>query len=214
MFFLQSGWHQEDPPRGHLRVMRRIDAMDRVQLAFAYVCETFFPAWQERRTWTVKEGGILMYYGQCDDATKTILVKSGIEDEDKLFLTLIHEICHAISKEPHSRRWRRLFGEAGIASRRVGRERLAGMIEEEVRRYAAYDEPTRLDERLVYSTIQDLLLADPDLPYEKTIEKVAGLWGVDPEDVTVFPRCLDAYQETKEKFKCLLALTKPPSITA
>ena len=91
---------------------------------------------------------------------------------------------------------------------------LAGMIEEEVRRYEAYDEPARLDERLVYSTIQDLLLADPDLPYDKTIQKVASLWGVDLEDVTALPRCLEAYQETREKVKRLLALTKPSSTTA
>lgn len=188
--------------------------MDRVQAAFAYVRETFFPEWNEGSKWIVKEGGTLPYYGRCDDAAKTILVKSEIEDEDKRFLTLIHEICQAISREPHSKSWRRLFEEAAVTSRRVGRERLAGMIEEEVRRYAAYDEPTRLHERLVYSTIQDLLLADPDLPYEKTIAKVASLWGVDPEDVTAFPRCLEAYRETREKFKRLLALTKPPSTTA
>jgi hypothetical protein len=88
------------------------------------------------------------------------------------------------------------------------------MIEAEVRRYAAFDEPVRLDDRLVYSTIQDLLLSDPDLPYEKTIEKVARLWEVDPEKVTAFPRCHEAYQETREKFKRLLALTKPPAATA
>jgi hypothetical protein len=88
------------------------------------------------------------------------------------------------------------------------------MIEEEMRRYAAYDEPARLDERLVYSTIQDLLLADPDLPYEKTVQTVASLWGVNPEDVTAFPRCLEAHRETREKFKRLLARTKPSSSTA
>ena len=88
------------------------------------------------------------------------------------------------------------------------------MIEAEVRRYAAYDEPAALDDRLVYSTIQDLLLSDPDLPYERTIQRVASLWGVEPEDVTAFPRCLEAYQETREKFKRLLALTKPSSPTA
>ena len=188
--------------------------MDRVQATFAYVCKTSFPQWQEGRKWTVKEDGTLRYYGRCYDAARTILVKSEIEDEDRLLLTLVHEICHAISKEPQSTSWRRLFEEAGITSRRVGRERLAGMIEEEVRRYAAYDEPARLDERLVYSTIQDLLLADPDLPYEKTIQKVVSLWGVDPEDVTAFPRCLEEYQETRQKVKRLLALTKPSSTTA
>jgi hypothetical protein len=188
--------------------------MNRVQAAFAYVCEIFFPQWQEGRKWTVKEDGILGYYGRCDDAARTILVKSEIEDEDRLLLTLIHEICHAISREPHSKVWRKMFEEAGSTSRRVGREGLAGMIEEEVRRYAAYDEPARLDERLVYSTIQDLLLADPELTYGETIQKVASLWGVDPEDVTAFPRCLEAYRETREKFKRLLALTKPPAATA
>jgi len=188
--------------------------MDRVQAAFAYVCETFFPHWQEGRTWTVKEDGALAYYGRCDDDAKTILVKSEREDEDRLLLTLIHEVCHAVSREPHSKGWRRMFERAGITSMRVGRERLAGMIEAEVRRYAAHDESERLDEKLVYSTIEDLLLADPDLPYEKTIEMVASLWGVDPEDVTAFPRCLEAYRETREKFTHLLALTKPPAATA
>jgi hypothetical protein len=198
-----------------LRVtISRRELVDRVQAAFAYVCETFFPQWHEGRTWTVKEDGTLAYYGRCDDAARTILVKSEIEDEDRLLLTLIHEICHAISREPHSKDWRRMFERAGRTSKRIGRERLAEMIEAEVRRYAASDEPVRLDERLVYSTIQDLLLADPDLPYEETIQKVASLWGVDLEDVTAFPRCLEAYRETREKFKRLLALTKPPAATA
>ena len=83
--------------------------MDRVQAAFAYVRETFFPQWQEGHEWTVTEDGTLAYYGRCDDAARTILVRSEIGDEDRLFLTLVHEICHAVSREPHSKSWRRMM---------------------------------------------------------------------------------------------------------
>ena len=54
----------------------------------------------------------------------------------------------------------------------------------------------------------------PTYRTRRRYSKVASLWGVDPEDVTAFPRCLEAYQETREKVKRLLTLTKPSSTTA
>ena len=164
--------------------------------AFHYVRETFFPKWRKGDEWTVKEDPTLPYYGWCDDSNRTILIRSTPEEDDILHLILIHEICHAITREPHTKKWRDRFEQAGNTAMEIGRQELANLIYDEVRRSSENVKPPRLNERLIYSTIEDVILDDPQNSYEDTIKTVAKLWGIAPEDVTELENCESVYEET------------------
>ena len=168
----------------------------RLEEAFQYVLETFFPKWRKGTYWTVEEDPTLTYYGRCDDSSRKILVQSTPEEDDRLHLILIHEICHAITREPHTKKWRDRFEQAGNTAMEIGRQELANLIYDEVRRSSENVKPPRLNERLIYSTIEDVILDDPQISYEDTIKTVAKLWGIAPEDVTELENCESVYEET------------------
>ena len=171
----------------------------RLAEAFYYVRQTFFPKWQKGFEWAAKEDPSLPYYGRCDDNSKTIFVQSIPEEDDRLHLILIHEICHAITREPHTRKWRHRFKQAGDTATEVGRQQLASWIYDEVRRASENEKGPRLNERLIYSTIEDVILVDPHISYQDSINRVAKLWGIAPEDVTAFKGCKKVYEETTTK---------------
>ena len=168
----------------------------RLTEAFRYVHRTFFPKWRKADEWTVKEDPSLPYYGRCDDGSRTIFVQSTPEEDDRLHLILIHEICHAITREPHTTKWRDRFKQAGDTAKEIGRQELADLIYDEARRSAANQKPPRLNERLIYSTIEDVILADSNVSFDEAIEAVARLWGITLEDVRQFKACKSVYQET------------------
>ena len=168
----------------------------RLEEAFQYVRETFFPKWRKGTYWTVEEDPTLTYYGRCDDSSRKILVQSTPEEDDRLHLILIHEICHAITNEPHTKKWRDRFRQAGDTAMEMGRQELANLIHNEVRRSSENVKQPRLNQRLIYSTIQDIILADSSVSFEEAIAEVARLWGITPADVTQFKDCMKIYEET------------------
>ena len=170
-----------------------------LQETFDRVRQTFFPKWRRGDEWTVREDPTLTHYGRCDDDTKTIVIQPGWANDSRLYLILIHEICHAITREPHTKKWRKRFNQAGDTAKEMGQEELARMIYDEAKRYADHEKPLRLNERLIYATIEDVLLKDPDITYEESIEWVARLWGVTIEDVVGFRDCEKVYEETIRK---------------
>jgi hypothetical protein len=169
---------------------------ERLAEAFHYVRETFFPKWLKGADWEVRDDPGLPYYGWCDDSSRTIFVQSTPAEDDRLHLILIHEICHAITKEPHTKKWRDRFKQAGDTAKKIGRQELANLIYDEVRRSSENVKPPRLNERLIYSTIEDVILADFDVSFKETIEAVAQLWGITLEDVSQFKDCRRVYEET------------------
>ena len=167
----------------------------RLVRAFLYVCKTFFPKWRKGDEWEAKEDPGLPYHGRCDDSSKTIFVRSTPDEDDRLHLILIHEICHAITREPHTKKWRDRFKRAGDTAKEIGRQELANLIYDEVRRSSENVKPPRLNERLIYSTIEDVILADSRVSFEEAIEAVAQLWGITGEDVRQFKDCRSVYEE-------------------
>jgi hypothetical protein len=168
----------------------------RLTESFQYVRETFFPKWRKGADWAVKEDPSLPYYGRCDDSSRTIFVQSTLEEDNRLHLILIHEICHAITREPHTKKWRDRFQQAGDVAKKIGRQELGDLIYDEVRRSSRNAKPARLNERLIYSTMEDVILADFQVSFDEAIEEVARLWGISPEDVLQFKECKSVYEET------------------
>jgi len=103
---------------------------DRLQDAFQYVRKTFFPRWDRKKEWTVvylpefkkrdeqrmaediRLKGLQGAYpfklnitAICPGVGKCIIVYRIPKNNNELYELLIHEICHAISKDGHRKKW-------------------------------------------------------------------------------------------------------------
>ena len=98
---------------------------DRLQKAFEYVKNTYFPGWDKRRRWKVEERSEELNArtargvdGICDLKAKTIKINMSriSEDQNDLYDLLIHEICHC-HNVGHGESWQNaMFKRAHIAS--------------------------------------------------------------------------------------------------
>lgn len=108
-----------------------MDKIKRLEDAFQYVRQTFFPRWDRKKEWFVeylppkfkkwheedldrqiKRDGLEDRYpfktklgGICQDFRKCILIYTISKKDNALHLLLIHEICHAVSKDGHGEKW-------------------------------------------------------------------------------------------------------------
>ena len=91
----------------------------RLKDAIADVRKTFFPRWDKNNQWVIAVNeNILESCGVCNNDTKTIYLKYVQEDRDKLYLLLIHEICHAIVGPGHNKNfYLRMRKSAELAKR-------------------------------------------------------------------------------------------------
>jgi len=105
---------------------------DRLQAAFDYVLQTFFPRWHDSRHWSVRCAPDLPSSGESDRKTKTISVARVSDSDDELLELLIHEACHSVSVNGHGEKWRNRMLQAGEIARRLGRAELAELIEKDV----------------------------------------------------------------------------------
>jgi len=108
------------------------ESEDRLQAAFRYVLETFFPRWRNGRHWSVQCVPDLLCSAEADLETKTISVARVSDSEDELLELLIHEACHPVSVNGHGQKWRNRMLKAGEIAKRLGRAELADLIEKDV----------------------------------------------------------------------------------
>jgi hypothetical protein len=76
----------------------------KLQDAFLYIRQTFFPRWDKTRKWIVILDRNLPSQGLCSEEKRQITIDHIDKDEDQLLLTLIHEICHT-NLSGHGKSW-------------------------------------------------------------------------------------------------------------
>jgi len=109
---------------------------DRLEKAFEYVKNTYFPRWDKSRKWKVEECseelcaiGARGVDGKCESKTKTIKINMTriSKDQNDLYDLLIHEICHCHNLG-HGESWQNaMFKRANIA-RTLGQLELSSLI--------------------------------------------------------------------------------------
>src|SRR5262245_57181455 len=112
---------------------------------FAAVRRDFFPRWDRAGRWTLRVEDSPAASWECNVAGKcyldscTIIVyaSAGLSDRDQRDGLLIHEVCHAhaVAGEGHGNRWQARMAQAARRARRLGRERLARLLEEDAGSY-------------------------------------------------------------------------------
>lgn len=113
-----------------------------VEKEFDYVRRTFFPQWDRKRLWTVKvEAELCDALGECCFESRSIRILKNL-DSFPLRLLMVHEICHAATKdghvfhESHTWAWRHRMGGAARVAERLSMSKLASQIRWNVGHYA------------------------------------------------------------------------------
>ena len=168
-----------------------------LQVAFDYVCKTFFPRWDRGKHWKIQNVYSLPCEGQCEPESKTISLKSVHDNDDELHFIIIHEICHAWSTG-HSKKWRNRMQKAEVKAKKIGRHKLSRMLKKEIELYAS---STKIRASHVYNSIEDAVFDSLEPSYKKIIGWVAKEYGWYSEELEKYhKRCKEVYEKAiKEK---------------
>jgi hypothetical protein len=147
-----------------------MDDNDHLQRSYQYIRRCFFPRWDRQRCWTVSAIPDLPSDGRCDTKARRIYVRACRRiDIDHLHLLLIHEICHAFHPN-HGEKWCRRLQKAAETARRLGRSRLAALLDHECTEYHTDRMATAPE---VYQRIRDTVHRFPHVPYGDLIRYLA-----------------------------------------
>ena len=175
--------------------------MKNLEAEFEHVQRVFFPRWDRRRQWRVEEGvrsESTAEEGFCDPERKVIFIKSSVVSKggEELTVWLIHEICRAVvGNGSHRKFWQRRMRTAISQAQRVGREQLAALLEADLQA-SQHVRVTRAQD--VYDTVGDILTDVPHATFEEVLLRLAGYWGLTPEELLQrYKRLRTVYEERR-----------------
>jgi hypothetical protein len=113
-------------------------------------------------------------HGHCDDERKVVQIGLTSDDDDALDALLIHEISHAVASPCHGETWQRRLALAADVARKIGRHRLAELLEAEIVNYREKAEPLAV----AYDEVRDALLLNPDLTLAQIKRWLTQMYGV------------------------------------
>jgi hypothetical protein len=117
------------------------------------------------------------------------------EDDDALDMLLIHEISHAVASLGHGKTWQRRLALAAATARKLGRVRLAELLDTEIDNYQNRGEG--LPE--IYAEVRDALLYNPDLTLTQIKRWLAQVHGLHVGEVCKVFRGLRTVYEKGRK---------------
>ena len=110
--------------------------MTRLQQHWRATLATFFPAWKAGKQWCCTTQTRRTAHGYCDIERRIVEIGLVFADDDELDRLLIHEISHATAPGGHGKTWQHRMLCAAAKARKLGRNRLAELLEEEVKEQA------------------------------------------------------------------------------
>lgn len=168
----------------------------KLQNAFLYIRETFFPRWDKQNQWRVKIDPELPSKGLCESKIKMIYLGRIPESEVDLHLLLIHEICHS-SRLGHTKKWSERMKKASDTAQRLGHKDLAIKIQGDL---DSYKKGEILYAKDIYSKFPVALMDQPDASYVSILKWIAGDLGMYPEELEkTFKKCREAYEKAKKR---------------
>lgn len=124
------------------------------------VLATFFPRWKAGAGWRcTNRGSRGQTHGHCDVERRIIAILFVSEDDDALDMLLIHEISHVIASLGYGKTWQRRLALVAATARKLGRTKLAELLDAEIDNYRNRSEGLAD----IYSEVQDALFYNPDL---------------------------------------------------
>jgi hypothetical protein len=170
---------------GVLLSLRRVDAkgtdvrggwvtVTRLQQHWRGILATFFPTWEAERKWRCTTQTRRTNHGYCDMDRRIIEIGNVSADDDNLDALLIHEICHATASVGHAKKWQHRMSRAAAKARKVGRNTLANLLDEQVKGY----QDSSFTMAHIYQEVEDALLANPSLTFAQIKRWLAMDYGL------------------------------------
>ena len=168
-------------------------AKDRLTEVFDFVRRAFFPRWDKKNQWVIRELSSLPSEGRCDNDKKTIFVKYVPEEDDRLYELLIHEICHAVASPGHGKKFLVRMAKAATTAQMLGYGELSRMLNTDI-------EETKkgliVDATEIYNLVGDWAVDKPDLTYDEMLEAVSRRFGFYPAELEKrYKRFRKVYEE-------------------
>jgi hypothetical protein len=170
---------------------------------FEEICRDYFPRWRNAKHWTLQEGsrqwvnahGEIIYnkaQGHCDIAQRVIRVSNSRT------VTLIHEICHAVTGPSHGKRFRARLRQAAQHAEQLGETALALALSQEADGYEP-EEGERITPTSIYNMVEDIVRAVPGMTFEEVVDGVAADLGLIPTELHRRARRLRRIYETAQQ---------------
>ena len=166
---------------------------DRLEKAFEYVRNNYFPGWDKRRRWKVEDCSEELnalsprgVEGQCIRETKTIKINMTgdyVEDEDDFYVLLIHEICHCHNLG-HGESWQNLMFKTADVAWRLGHLILSSRICTDVHNKVTLDkhEEHRLQLK-IFVHVKEYIEKYPEISFNELMVKMVENHRV-PENIS------------------------------
>lgn len=148
--------------------------MTRLQRHWQAVLATFFPTWKAGKQWRCTPQTRRTAHGYCNLERRVVEMGLVSSDDDELDKLLIHEICHATASVGHVKKWQNRMSHAAAKARKLGRHRLAQLLDEEVRNY----QESALTMDHAYQQVEDALTDNPDLTLAQIKQWLAKEYGL------------------------------------
>ena len=148
--------------------------MNELEREYQNIRKLFFPRWDREGLWKVSSNppedrkGCFSLAGYCDPDNKIIHVMT---DSEGYNLTLVHEICHAVTTQSHEKKWFQRMMKANVVADQLGNHQLATEIREDADMFAA---APRLSADYIESRFCDAVFDAPSLDFESILRGVAS----------------------------------------
>ena len=184
--------------------------MNELEQEYQNIRKLFFPRWDREGLWKVssnppEDGKVSSGLGYCDPDNKIIHVMT---DSEGYSITLIHEICHAVTTQSHEKKWFQRMMKANVVADQLGNDQLATEIREDVDMFAT---APRLSAAEVESRFCDAVIDAPGLDFENIVQGVATQNGITSEELLQrWPTAPKrGFEQGKIRLAQIMGLTKP-----
>ena len=185
--------------------------MNELEQEYQNIRKLFFPRWDREGLWKVSSNppedrkGCFSLAGYCDPDNKIIHVMT---DSEGYSLTLVHEICHAVTTQSHEKKWFQRMMKANVVADQLGNNQLATEIREDADMFAA---APRLSAAEVESRFCDAVIDAPGLDFENIVQGVATENGITSEELLQrWPTAPKrGFEQGKIRLAQIMGLTKP-----
>lgn len=150
--------------------MNKKELDKKLQDAFQFIRKSFFTKWDKKNEWQARLNLDKPGRGLCNDATKTIEIRSVQTDENDFYTLLVHEICHAVARCNHASKWKIRMSKASDKAIELGLKELGDLIKADVE---SYRDPKIVTLRDICDQIEDVASEFPNESYENIIKMVA-----------------------------------------
>jgi hypothetical protein len=179
--------------------------MTRLHQHWKAILTSFFPRWRAASGWRCTTRTCRTGHGYCDVERRVIEIGVVSEDDDALDLLLIHESAHAVAPGSHGKTWQRRMALAADTARKLGRLRLAELLETEIANYRDQAEPLAV----AYGEVENALLGNPDLTLAQIKRWLAQVYGLKFSEIAKVYRGLGTVYKKAQKEALELRQARP-----